>query len=73
MKMALIIRVKIELTSSEFAEYLEGLANDFPISIEDGMDENDLEGWKLLTKQIGGKCQLVGDAFVTTLKSSKKE
>lgn len=63
-----------ELTSLEFAEYLEGLANDFPIiSIEDGMDENDLEGWKLLTKQIGGKCQLVGDdLFVTNPEVLKK-
>ena len=63
-----------ELTSLEFAKYLEGLANDFPItSIEDGMDENDLEGWKLLTKQIGGKCQLVGDdLFVTNPDVLKK-
>ena len=63
-----------ELTSLEFAKYLEGLANDFPItSIEDGMDENDLEGWKLLTKQIGGKCQLVGDdLFVTNPDILKK-
>ena len=63
-----------ELTSSEFAGYLECLANDFPImSIEDGMDENDLEGWKLLTKQIGGKCQLVGDdLFVTNPEVLKK-
>ena len=63
-----------ELTSLEFAKYLEGLANDFPItSIEDGMDENDLEGWKLLTKQIGGKCQLVGDdLFVTNADVLKK-
>ena len=63
-----------ELTSPEFAEYLEGLANDFPIiSIEDGMDENDLEGWKILTKQIGGKCQLVGDdLFVTNPEVLKK-
>ena len=63
-----------ELTSLEFAKYLEGLANDFPItSIEDGMDENDLEGWKLLTKQIGGKCQLVGDdLFVTNPEVLKK-
>ena len=62
------------LNSLEFAEYLEGLANDFPIiSIEDGMDENDLEGWKLLTKQIGGKCQLVGDdLFVTNPEVLKK-
>ena len=63
-----------ELTSSEFVGYLEGLANDFPIiSIEDGMDENDLEGWKLLTKKIGGKCQLVGDdLFVTNPEVLKK-
>ena len=63
-----------ELTSLEFAKYLEGLANEFPItSIEDGMDENDLEGWKLLTKQIGGKCQLVGDdLFVTNPDVLKK-
>ena len=62
-----------ELTSSEFAEYLEGLANDFPIiSIEDGMDENDLEGWKLLTKQIGRKCQLVGDDLFVTNPSRLK-
>ena len=63
-----------ELTSLEFAKYLESLANDFPItSIEDGMDENDLEGWKLLTKQIGGKCQLVGDdLFVTNPDVLKK-
>lgn len=38
-------------TNAEFAEYLEGLVNEFPIiSIEDGMDENDWEGWKLLTE-----------------------
>ena len=63
-----------KLTSSEFAEYLEVLANDFPIiSIEDGMDENDLEGWKLLTKKLR-KCQLVGDdLFVTNPEVLKKE
>ncbi len=63
-----------ELATNEFVEYLEGLANDFPIiSIEDGMDENDLEGWKLLTQQIGGKCQLVGDdLFVTNPDVLKK-
>ena len=63
-----------ELATNEFVEYLEGLANDFPIiSIEDGMDENDLEGWKLLTQQIGSKCQLVGDdLFVTNPEVLKK-
>ena len=63
-----------ELATNEFVEYLEVLANDFPIiSIEDGMDENDLEGWKLLTQQIGSKCQLVGDdLFVTNPEVLKK-
>ena len=63
-----------ELATNEFVEYLEVLANDFPIiSIEDGMDENDLEGWKLLTQQIGSKCQLVGDdLFVTNPDVLKK-
>ncbi len=63
-----------ELATNEFVEYLEGLANDFSIiSIEDGMDENDLEGWKLLTQQIGSKCQLVGDdLFVTNPDVLKK-
>ena len=58
-------------TSAEFAEYLEGLVNEFPIiSIEDGMDENDWEGWKLLTEKLGKKVQLVGDdLFVTNPKN----
>jgi phosphopyruvate hydratase len=56
-------------TSEEQAAYLEGLINAFPIdSIEDGMSENDWEGWKLLTDKIGKKCQLVGDdLFVTNV------
>ncbi len=51
-------------------EYLAGLVSKYPIaSIEDGMAEDDFEGWKLLTKTIGGKCQLVGDdLFVTNVK-----
>jgi enolase len=52
------------------AEYLAQLAATYPIaSIEDGMAEDDFEGWKLLTQKIGGKCQLVGDdIFVTNVK-----
>jgi enolase len=54
----------------EFVEYLSGLVARFPIlSIEDGMGENDWEGWKLLTEAIGGAVQLVGDdLFVTNTK-----
>ncbi len=53
-----------------FADYLVGLANRYPIiSIEDGMDESDWEGWAYLTAQIGDKIQLVGDdLFVTNPK-----
>ena len=56
-------------TSQEQADYLAELANNYPIiSIEDGMDENDWEGWKYLTEKIGNKVQLVGDdLFVTNV------
>lgn len=56
-------------TSEEQASYLAELAEKYPIiSIEDGMDENDWEGWKLLTEKIGNKVQLVGDdLFVTNV------
>lgn len=55
------------LTSAEFADYLADLASRYPIiSIEDGMDENDWEGWKLLTDKLGGKVQLVGDDLFVT-------
>ncbi len=56
-------------TSEEQADYLAELANKYPIiSIEDGMDENDWEGWKSLTEKIGHKVQLVGDdLFVTNV------
>ena len=58
------------LSSAEFADYLADLAARYPIvSIEDGMDENDREGWKLLTQKLGGTVQLVGDdLFVTNPK-----
>ncbi|MFB9054395.1 phosphopyruvate hydratase [Formosa undariae] len=56
-------------TSEEQAEYLAELSAKYPIiSIEDGMDENDWAGWKLLTDKIGDKVQLVGDdLFVTNV------
>jgi len=56
-------------TSKEQAEYLAELASKYPIiSIEDGMDENDWDGWKDLTEKIGDKVQLVGDdLFVTNV------
>ncbi|SNR45162.1 enolase [Lutibacter agarilyticus] len=56
-------------TSEEQAEYLAELSAKYPIiSIEDGMDENDWEGWKSLTEKIGDKVQLVGDdLFVTNV------
>ncbi len=56
-------------TSKQQADYLAELAAKYPIiSIEDGMDENDWEGWKYLTEKIGNKVQLVGDdLFVTNV------
>ena len=56
-------------TSEEQADYLAELAANYPIiSIEDGMDENDWDGWKYLTEKIGDKVQLVGDdLFVTNV------
>ena len=56
-------------TSQEQADYLASLVDKYPIvSIEDGMDENDWEGWKYLTEKIGNKAQLVGDdLFVTNV------
>lgn len=56
-------------TADEQIDYLEKLINEYPIdSIEDGMSENDWEGWKKLTQRIGDRCQLVGDdLFVTNV------
>lgn len=58
------------LTSEEFVDYLADWVEKYPIiSIEDGMDENDWDGWDLLTQKIGDKVQLVGDdLFVTNSK-----
>ena len=63
-----------KLSSKQNAEYLTDLVNNYPIiSIEDGMDEDDWEGWKELTDLIGDKCQLVGDdLFVTNSDRLKK-
>ncbi|MEP2680552.1 MAG: phosphopyruvate hydratase [Sulfitobacter sp.] len=55
------------LSSEENADYLAALVNDYPIiSIEDGMAEDDWDGWKALTDVLGGKVQLVGDDLFVT-------
>ena len=61
-------------TSEEQVDYLERLIEFYPIdSIEDGMGENDWEGWAMLTERIGDRCQLVGDdLFVTNVKYLSK-
>jgi len=60
--------------SEGFADYLKGLTQRYPIiSIEDGLDESDWDGWKILTDKIGEKIQLVGDdLFVTNTKILKE-
>ncbi len=56
-----------QLTSQQQIDYLEQLVCRYPIdSIEDGMSENDWEGWRMLTERIGGRCQLVGDDLFVT-------
>ncbi len=56
-----------KLNSAENAAYLAALVDAYPIiSIEDGMDEDDWEGWKILTELIGDRCQLVGDDLFVT-------
>ncbi len=55
------------LNSGEMADFLKNLAEKYPIiSIEDGMAENDFEGWRMLTEKLGSKCQLVGDDLFVT-------
>lgn len=63
-----------KLSDDEQIEFLKTLVEKYPIdSIEDGLDENDWEGWVKLTKAIGDKCQLVGDdLFVTNVKFLQK-
>ena len=64
----------LSLTSKEMSDYLANLADKFPIvSIEDGLDESDWDGWKYLTEILGKKIQLVGDdLFVTNTKILKE-
>ena len=58
---------KRQLSSAEFVDYLSELASRYPIvSIEDGMAEDDWEGWKRLTEKLGAKLQLVGDDLFVT-------
>jgi enolase len=57
----------VSLSAEEFTDYLAGLADKYPIiSIEDGMAEDDWDGWKVLTKRLGRKVQLVGDDLFVT-------
>ena len=63
-----------KFTSEELVDYWEKLIDKYPImSIEDGLDEEDWEGWKLMTKKLGGRVQLVGDdLFVTNVERLSK-
>jgi len=63
-----------QFTSAEFVDYLAAWVDKYPIiTIEDGMDQNDWEGWDLLTKKLGSKVQLVGDdLFVTNTEILRK-
>ena len=63
-----------DFTSDELISHWESLIDKYPIySIEDGLDEEDWEGWKRMTERLGGKCQLVGDdLFVTNTERLKK-
>ena len=62
------------LTTNEMISYIEKLVSEYPvISIEDGLSQEDYEGWKSLTSRIGNKCQLVGDdLFVTNYEKLEK-
>ncbi len=59
----------VVMTSAEFVDYYAGLVEKYPIiSIEDGLDEEDWDGWKLMTEKLGDKIQIVGDdLFVTNV------
>ena len=64
----------LNLKSKDLIKYYTNLINNYPIiSIEDGLDENDWDGWSVITEEIGHKCQLVGDdLFVTSPERLKK-
>lgn len=63
-----------KFTSNEFTDYLAGWVEKYPIiTIEDGLDEADWEGWAYMTEQLGGKVQLVGDDLFVTNTSILKE
>tara|TARA_Y100000590_G_scaffold74597_1_gene82351 strand:+ start:172 stop:1455 length:1284 start_codon:yes stop_codon:yes gene_type:complete len=65
---------KKQFSTAQMVEYLISLVKQYPIiSIEDGLDENDWLGWKLLTKEIGNKCQIVGDDLTVTNVSRLKK
>ncbi len=70
----LLPKCKKEFTSEELVEHWANLIAKYPIySIEDGLDEEDWEGWKMMTAKLGGKVQLVGDdLFVTNTERLKK-
>ncbi|MDX1658733.1 MAG: phosphopyruvate hydratase [Nitriliruptorales bacterium] len=63
-----------ELSADEHAAWVASLVDEFPIvSVEDGMDEDDWDGWKRLTDELGDRCQLVGDdLFVTNVERLRK-
>ena len=73
-KYLLRAEAKVEKTTEEMVEFYESLVRDFPIySIEDGLAEDDWQGWKLLTQRLGERIQLVGDdIFVTNTQRFKK-
>ncbi len=64
----------VKKTSAEMVSFYEDLVNRYPIvSIEDGLDENDWDGWKLMTERLGAKIQIVGDdLFVTNIELLKR-
>ncbi|MDB9884919.1 phosphopyruvate hydratase [Candidatus Marinimicrobia bacterium] len=62
-----LISEKKKYTSDNMIEYLKSLVDQYPIvSIEDGLDQNDWEGWHALNKELGSKCQIVGDDLTVT-------